>query len=288
MFPVDDFDFHTHSRASDGVLPPAAVVTWAVERGIRHLALTDHDTLDGVAEAQEAAIAAGIGFVAGVEISAEWQDRGKQEEENAKAVHIVGLGVDTATTTVLQEGLRVLRGGRIERARRMDEAFSALGIPGTFAGAMRYAAIPELISRAHFARYLVELGLFKEPGRVFEHYLTPGKPGYVRHRWVDLAEAVAWIRAAGGVAVVAHPGRYKLTSGAMQRFLEDFRDLGGEAIEVVSGSHTPEHVSRFAHVARQFGFYASRGSDFHDPAAFHASKLMPLPEDLVSIRERLA
>jgi predicted metal-dependent phosphoesterase TrpH len=262
-------------------------VAWAVERGVRHLALTDHDTLDGVEEARVAATEAGIGFVAGVEISAEWQDRNQQEEGNAKAVHIVGLGVDPATT-VLQEGLRILRSGRIERARRMDAAFSALGIPGTFAGAMRYAAIPELISRAHFARYLVELGLFREPGRVFEHYLTPGKPGYVRHRWVALAEAVDWIRAAGGVAVVAHPGRYKLTSGAMRRFLEDFKALGGEAIEVVSGSHTPEHVIRFAHLARQFGFYASRGSDFHDPATFHIGRLMPLPEDLASIRERLA
>ncbi|MDR1887938.1 MAG: PHP domain-containing protein [Zoogloeaceae bacterium] len=267
-----NFDFHCHSAISDGILSPSQVVAWAAGLGVSHLALTDHDDISGLAEARQAAEDAGIVFVNGVEISIEWREI---------PIHVVGLGFDVEHPGLLA-GLESLRGGRVERARRMGEAFAAIGIPGVFEGAMRYAANPQLISRAHFARYLVEIGLFKETSRVFDHYLKPGKPGYVEHRWASLADALGWIQAAGGVAVVAHPGRYKMSSGEMRRFLEDFKDKGGRALEVVCGSHTPEHARHFARLARQFDFYASRGSDFHDPDERYVNSgpLAPLPEDL--------
>ncbi|MDR2165982.1 MAG: PHP domain-containing protein [Zoogloeaceae bacterium] len=275
--PARVFDFHSHSSASDGLLPPAAVASWMAARGVTHMALTDHDTVSGLAEARQAAEAAGIAFVCGVEISAEWEGR---------SVHIVGLGIDPENAC-LQAGLASVRGGRVARARRMGEAFATLGISGAFEGAMRHAVNPDLISRAHFARYLVEIGLFKEQARVFERYLTPGKPGYVEHRWAALAEVVDWIHTAGGVAVVAHPGRYRISSGETRRFLEVFKALGGEALEVVSGSHTPEHTRRFTRLALEFDFHASRGSDFHGTAENNATLLAPLPEELKPVWQLL-
>ncbi|MDD3483553.1 MAG: PHP domain-containing protein [Azovibrio restrictus] len=267
-----NFDFHCHSTVSDGLLPPAQVVHRAAGLGVSHLALTDHDDVDGLPEAREAALEAGVVLVNGVEISIEWEEC---------PIHVVGLGFDPLHPGFVA-GLASVRGGRVERARRMGESFAAIGIPGVFEGAMRYAGNPLLISRAHFARYLVEIGLFKEPRNVFEHYLVPGKPGYVEHRWASLADAVGWIRAAGGVAVVAHPGRYRMSGGEMRRFLGDFKDLGGAALEVVCGSHNADHVLHFARLARQFEFHASRGSDFHGPEESYVDlgRLAPLPEDL--------
>lgn len=267
-----NFDFHCHSTVSDGLLPPAEVVARAAGLGVTHLALTDHDDLGGLEQARAAAAQANIGFVNGVEISIEWQDI---------PIHIVGLGF-AAAHPALQQGLEAVRGGRVERARRMGDAFAAIGIPGVFAGALAYAGNPLLISRAHFARYLVELGLFKEPRQVFDHYLVPGKPGYVEHRWASLSDALSWIEAAGGVAVVAHPGRYRMSGGQMRRFLADFHDLGGRGLEVVCGSHSPDHVLHFARLARHFKFHASRGSDFHGPGESFVDLgcLPPLPEDL--------
>ncbi|MDR3352568.1 MAG: PHP domain-containing protein [Zoogloeaceae bacterium] len=264
----DDFDFHAHSSVSDGLLRPGEVVRWAQTRGTRWFALTDHDDVRGLQEARAVAAELGIGFVNGVEISIEWQ---------RLPIHIVGLGFD-AGHPGLCAGLAAIRDGRQERARRMGAAFADIGIPGVLAGALKYAENPELISRAHFARYLVEIGLFRETGKVFEHYLTPGKPGYVEHRWPDLAQALAWIRAAGGVAVVAHPGRYALSGQDMLRFLAEFRAAGGQAIEVACGSHTPEHIRHFTRLARQLGLHASRGSDFHAPG--DCERLAPLPDSL--------
>lgn len=267
------FDFHSHSTVSDGLLAPAAVVARAAGNGVTALALTDHDDLGGLAEAAASAGEHGIDLVKGVEISIEWSEI---------SIHIVGLGIDPANP-LLCDGLAQLRSGRIERAHRMAEALATVGIADAFAGAMRYAANPSLISRAHFARFLVELGLFRDVRSVFEAYLVPGKPGYVDHRWAGLADAISWIRAAGGVAVVAHPGRYKqLSGGDTRRFLAEFTDLGGQAIEVVCGSHTPDHVLHFARLARFFSLHASRGSDFHGPEESHCDlgRLAALPEDL--------
>lgn len=275
-----NFDLHCHSIVSDGLLPPAELARRAARNGVDLWALTDHDDLGGLAEAAAAAREAGLAFVPGVEISIQWREI---------PIHIVGLGFD-AGHPVLSGGLHALRLGRAERARRMADTLAAIGIPGTFAGAMGYAGNPNLISRAHFARYLVEIGIARDVQGVFQHYLTPGKPGYVDHRWATLEEAVTWIHAAGGVAVVAHPARYRMSGADMRCFLSDFKDLGGQAVEVVCGSHTAEHVLHFARLARHFAFHASRGSDFHGPdeSYFDLGRLSGLPEDLKPVWRLLA
>jgi 3',5'-nucleoside bisphosphate phosphatase len=254
-FFVPNVDLHCHSTASDGLLAPADVARRAAANGVELLALTDHDDIAGLPAARSAAAEAGMAFVSGVEISIEWEET---------QIHIVGLNFDPENAA-LNAGLATIRAGRIERALRMSAALEKIGIADAYAGANRYAENPNLISRAHFARYLVEAGVCKDVRSVFESYLVPGRPGYVDHRWAELADSVAWITDAGGVAVVAHPARYKISSGAMRRFLADFRDTGGQAIEVVSGSHSLDDVGTYGRLAREFGFYASRGSDFHGP-----------------------
>jgi len=250
----------------------------AAGNGVQLLALTDHDDLAGLAPARAVADELGMGFVNGVEVSIEWE---------GTSFHVVGLGFD-AEHPVLNEGLASIRAGRMDRARRMAEALDAIAIRGALEGAMAFAENPHLISRAHFARYLVQIGLCKDVHSVFENYLTPGKPGYVDHRWATLEDAVAWIRAAGGVAVVAHPGRYKISNGALRRFLGEFKDVGGEGIEVVTGSHSPDQVHHFARLARHYGFLASRGSDFHGPQESYTDlgRLAALPDDLTPLCAR--
>ncbi len=267
-----NFDFHCHSSVSDGLLPPAAVARRASANGVDLWALTDHDDLGGIDEAREAAAEAGLAFVSGVEISIEWRET---------PIHVVGLGFDHRHPSLV-EGLESLRSGRLERARRMGDALAAIGIPGVLDGAMTYVTNPNLISRAHFARYLVSIGIARDIAGVFQHYLAPGKPGYVDHRWATLADALGWIHAAGGVAVLAHPGRYKMSGGDMRKFLDEFKDLGGQAIEVASGSHSPDHVLHFARLARHYAFHASRGSDFHGPEESYVDlgQAAPLPLDL--------
>lgn len=270
---VANFDFHCHSSVSDGLLSPPEVARRAAANGVDLWALTDHDDLGGLAEARVVAEEAGMGFVNGVEISIEW---------HGIPIHVVGLGFD-AGHPALVGGLDGLRQGRMERARRMGDALAAIGLPGVYEGALRYVTNPSLISRAHFARYLVSIGIAKDVSSVFLHYLTPGKPGYVDHRWVTLSDAIDWVTTAGGVAVVAHPARYKaLSNGDMRRFLAEFKDLGGRGIEVVCGSHSPDHVLHYARLARHFAFHASRGSDFHGPEESYVDlgRLPQLPEDL--------
>ena len=270
-----NFDFHCHSTVSDGLLPPQEVAQRAAANGVDLWALTDHDDLGGLAIARATAEAAGMEFVNGVEISIQWK---------GVPIHIVGLGFDAAFPA-LTNGLEELRLGRIGRAKRMGEALAAIGIPGVYEGAVSYATNPSLISRAHFARYMVSIGIARDVPGVFQHYLTPGKPGYVDHRWATLEEAVGWITAAGGVAAVAHPGRYKMSNGDTRRFLDDFKEMGGQGIEVTCGSHSPDHVMHFARLARHYAFHASRGSDFHGPDESYVDlgKLPPLPEDLKPI-----
>ena len=273
-------DFHCHSTVSDGLMPPAEVVRRAAANGVTTLALTDHDDFSGLPIAAQTAAECGIGFVNGVEISIEWND---------VPIHVVGLGFDAHSESLIA-GLESLRGGRVERARRMAEALEAIGIRGAYEGAIRYAGNPKLISRAHFARYLVEIGLCKDVQNVFYNYLVPGKPGYVDHRWATLANAISWIHGAGGVAVVAHPARYKISKGEVRRFLAEFKDQGGQAIEVTCGSHTPDQVATFASLARHFDFYASRGSDFHGPDESYVDlgRLPALPDDLKPVWQLLS
>jgi 3',5'-nucleoside bisphosphate phosphatase len=248
-------DLHCHSCHSDGVLSPAALAARAAANGVELWSLTDHDNLGGLDEAREQARVLGMRFINGVEISVTW---------HGTTIHIVGLGIDPRHAP-LEQGLASVRSGRDERALRMAEALEALGVRDAYANAMRHAGNPSLVGRSHFARVLVEQGYAPDVHAVFHDYLVRGRPGYIEHQWTALEQAVAWIRGAGGVAVVAHPGRYRISGDQLLRLLGDFRDAGGQAIEVVSGSHGETEVRNFARLARDFGFYASRASDFHAP-----------------------
>jgi len=248
-------DLHCHSTVSDGMLPPAEVVARAAGNGCRWLALTDHDDLDGLGVAAQTAAALGMGFVPGVEVSVSWRD---------VTLHIVGLAIDPADTT-LRQGLAQVRSGRAERAAQMADGLARIGIGDALQGAYRYASNPALISRAHFARFLVEKGHARDTGAVFKRFLVKGKPGYVRHQWATLGDAVEWIHAAGGLAVIAHPGRYRVSAQGMQDLLREFRELGGDGIEVITSSHSTEDYRRFNALAQEAGLLASVGSDFHAP-----------------------
>ncbi|WP_412527055.1 3',5'-nucleoside bisphosphate phosphatase [Burkholderia lata] len=271
-------DLHCHSNVSDGLLPPADVARRAHAGGVTLWALTDHDEIGGQAAARSEAEALGMRYLSGVEISVTWASR---------TVHIVGLNVDPANP-VLVDGLYRTRHGRAARAVAIGEQLATLGIPGAYEGALKYVSNPDLISRTHFARFLVENGHATSTADVFDRMLGDGKPGFVPHRWATLPDAVAWIRAAGGEAVVAHPGRYRYTPVEFDAFFGEFIDLGGRAIEVVTGSHAPDQYREYADVARRFGFEASRGSDFHAPGEgrVELGSLPPLPPDLTPVWER--
>ncbi|MBL8507191.1 MAG: PHP domain-containing protein, partial [Chitinimonas sp.] len=207
----------------------------------------------GLADAAAEAASLGMRFVPGVEVSVSWRKH---------TLHIVGLGFDPAHPALLA-GLASVRQGRDERAVRMDEALAAVGVTGVLAGARKFADNPEMIGRAHFARHLIERGLAKDMKGVFKKYLARGKPGYVSHQWASMEDAVGWIRAAGGVAVIAHPGRYEFGKQTMGELIEEFKAAGGEGIEVVSGSHNPADFDRFARLAEMHGLLASAGTDYH-------------------------
>lgn len=275
MFPVPSVDLHTHSNASDGLLSAADVALRAAANGVDMLALTDHDDLGGLPAARAVADERGMRFIDGVEISIEW---------GGLQVHIVGLNFDPRDS-VLNAGLASIRSGRIGRAQRMSADLGKIGIPGCFDGAMRYAGNPNLIGRSHFARYLVEIGVSRDVRSVFDSYLVPGCPGYVDHRWPTLAESVKWIHGAGGLAVIAHPARYKFSRTELLNLFDEFKSHGGKAIEVISGSHSAESVASFARLAREHGFMASCGSDFHGPEESNVDlgSLPPLPDGLVPV-----
>jgi len=249
------FDLHSHSTYSDGLLTPDALVRRAALRGVNVLALTDHDETAGLAEARATAQEIGITLIPGAELSVSWE---------AHTLHVLGLGIDAANSE-LDAGLASIRSGRDARARRMAAGLAEAGIPGAYEGARNYVTSERLMSRTHFARFLVETGHAKETKDVFKRFLTPGKPGYVKHAWATLTEAVSWIHIAGGVAVVAHPGRYKVSPTGMRRLLGEFRDAGGDGIEVLSPSHTPAQFAEYSAYAREFGLAASCGSDYHGP-----------------------
>ncbi len=271
---MTQYDLHTHTCLSDGTLAPAALVSRAAAAGIDVLAVTDHDCTDGLAEAAAEAVRQGIRLVPGVEISVTWE---------AHTIHLVGLGIDPAAPA-LDEGLRRLRKVRDWRALEMARGLEAAGIPGAL-DAVRALAGGPILSRTHFARFLVAQGRARRVGDVYRRYLVRGRPGYVRVQWAGLGEAIGWIRAAGGEAVLAHPARYRLRRGDLERLLEAFRTAGGVALEVVSGSHPPDAVRRMARLARAFGLRASRGSDYHGPELnwFELGRLPPLPNGCVPV-----
>lgn len=273
-------DLHCHSVVSDGTLTPEALAARASANGVELWALTDHDEVGGQHRAAAAAKTHGMRYLSGTEISVTFI---------GQTVHIVGLGFDADDATLVQ-GLRQTRGGRGERAMEMSDGLAKVGIKGAYEGALKYVGNPELISRTHFARFLVETGVCKETNDVFRKFLTEGKPGFVPHRWASLKDAVGWITGAGGMAVIAHPARYKFTPNEEFALFTEFKALGGGGVEVVTGSHSAAEYVIYADMAREFGLAASRGSDFHSPLESHTElgTLPRLPGNLTPVWELLA
>lgn len=273
-------DLHCHSVISDGTLTPEVLAQRAKTRGVELWSLTDHDEISSQHRAIASAQAHGLPYLTGTEISVTFA---------GETVHIVGLGFDPDNEALMQ-GLRQTRGGREQRALEMSASLAKAGIGGTFEGALKFVSNPELISRTHFARFLVESGVCRETSEVFRKYLTEGKPGYVAHRWATLRDAVNWVTQAGGMAIIAHPGRYKFTANEEYALFTEFKAHGGAAIEVVTGSHSRQEYVKYADMAQEFGLAASRGSDFHSPDESHTDlgALPFLPDQLTPVWELLA
>lgn len=270
-----NIDLHCHSTISDGLLRPDEIARLAHSKGVDVWALTDHDELGGLQQARETAQSLGVHFINGVEISVTWANQ---------TIHIVGLQIDPENQP-LQEGLRQTRSGRDRRGQEISSQLATVGIPGAFEGALKFVGNKDLISRSHFARYIVETGACKSMKEVFTRYLVEGKPGYVPHAWAKLSDAVQWICAAGGVAVIAHPGRYALDDTQFPAFIEEFKQAGGTGIEVITGSHSPAEYRVYAEVAKKYQLKASRGSDYHGPgeSEVELGALPPLPDSLTPI-----
>jgi predicted metal-dependent phosphoesterase TrpH len=277
--PLLNADLHCHSNVSDGTLTPEALAQRASANGVELWSLTDHDELAGQHRARAAAHAAGLPYLCGVEVSVTFADT---------TVHIVGLGLDPDHEP-LRAGLAATRGGRERRAREMADDLARVGIPGAFEGALRYVGNPDLISRTHFARHLVDAGVCATTYEVFHRFLTEGKPGYVPHRWARLGDAVDWIVGAGGVAVIAHPWRYKFNPSAEYALFSEFVEHGGRGVEVVTGNHGPADVVKYGDSALEFGLLASRGSDFHAPdeSRIDLGQLPDLPGRLTPVWQAL-
>lgn len=260
-------DLHCHSTCSDGSLSPGALARQAHEGGVQLWSLTDHDELAGQAEARAAAEALGMAYVSGVEISVSFA---------GETVHILGFGFDPDEPTLVA-GLAALRAGRSTRAREMGDSLARAGIPGAYEGALALAPNPELVSRTHFARFLVAQGHCASVHEVFSRFLKEGKPGFVPHRWAGLGEALRWVHGAGGVTAIAHPARYRFTPTEEFALFGEFQAHGGHGVEVTCGSHFPDEVVKYADMALEFELLASRGSDFHAPGESR-TRLGSLPD----------
>jgi hypothetical protein len=273
-------DLHCHSVVSDGTLSPEELAQRAKAQGVTLWSLTDHDEIGGQVRAAKAAAACGLDYLSGVEISVTFLHQ---------TVHIVGLGFDV-DNTALTEGLQQTRGGRSQRAMEMAADLARVGIQDAFEGALKYAGNPNQISPTHYARYLVETGVCKDTYEVFRKYLTEGKPGFVEHRWASLKDAVRWITQAGGMAVIAHPARYKFSANEELALFTEFKGHGGLGVEVVTGSHSNAESANYAATALEFGLAASRGSDFHSPeeSRTELGALPDLPAELVPVWVLLA
>ncbi len=272
-------DLHCHSVVSDGTLQPEALAERAKLNGVELWSLTDHDEIDGQQRAAAAALALGMDYLSGCEISVSFA---------GTTVHIVGLGFDAEDEDLCQ-GLAATRGGRDARAREMAAELAKVGIKNAFDGALKYVGNPALISRTHFARHLVDTGVCSDTNEVFRRYLIEGKPGYVPHRWAALGDAVRWITQAGGMAVIAHPGRYRFTPTEEYALFSEFIAHGGRGVEVVTGSHGTADYQKYADMALEFGLLASRGSDFHSPGESHTDlgRLPDLPGQLTPVWAQL-
>lgn len=247
-------DLHSHSTVSDGTLSPSELVLRAHEKEVEVFALTDHDATEGLKEAAEMATKVGLNFVPGIELSVTWSHQ---------TIHILGLGINSDDED-LNKGLMVLRVFRERRGEEIALKLEKKGLENPLEGAKKFAN-GEILSRTHFARYLVEQGKAKDMRQVFKRYLVQGKPGYVAGKWASLEEALSWIHGAGGIAIIAHPARYKLSATRLRQLIAEFKELGGLGFEAISGSHSPEEEVRMAQLANKFGLYISKGSDFHSP-----------------------
>lgn len=248
------FDFHCHSTASDGALSPEQLMSRAARNGARHVALTDHDQLAGLASARQTAEQLGMRFVDGVEISVSWR---------GMSVHIVGLNFDVSNSA-LQQGLAKNASGRAERAVVIGQQLEEIGVKNALERALIEAnGRMDLLARTHFARVMVADKKAISVRHVFQNYLVEGKPGFVQHQWAELAQALAWIQGAGGIAVLAHPGRYPHDVDSERDLIREFVDLGGQAIEVVTGSHSKQQFKHYAQICHELNLHASCGSDFH-------------------------
>ena len=272
-------DLHCHSTVSDGTLSPEQLAQRAKDNGVALWALTDHDEVAGQHRAAAAARAAGIDYLAGVEISVTFA---------GQTVHVLGLGVD-ADDAALRDGLAATRNGRDRRARAIGDSLAAAGIDGAHEGAQALAGNPQMVTRTHFARWLVATGVCRDAHEVFRRYLVSGKPGYVAQQWATLRDAVGWIVGAGGVAVIAHPGRYKFGANEEGALFDEFKACGGRGVEVQSASHGDAAVAKYGALARRHGLLASRGSDFHGPgeSRIELGALPALPGSLTPVWSEL-
>lgn len=269
-------DLHSHSTHSDGSLSVRELLTLVKQNDGLYQALTDHDTTAGIAEAREIANELGINLIAGVEISVTWH--------NNTLIHIVGLGIDENNPKMVAE-LAKLREARISRGQRIAANLAKLGIHGAFEGAMSLCDHPEALSRTHFGKWLVQEGHAKA-GKAFDKYLAQGKPAYTPQIWASLEDAVTWIVESGGIAIIAHPGRYKLTRTKLLKLIEEFKSFGGVGIEVISSSHAPQEEEKIAAICRVSGLLASVGSDFHQTECYRTilpGKNKSLPNGLASV-----
>jgi 3',5'-nucleoside bisphosphate phosphatase len=276
---TEKYDLHSHSTISDGILSPTELVQRAHAQGVTALALTDHDTTAGLAEAKAAAAQTGIKLISGIELSVSWQN---------KTFHIVGLGIDPQYAPLL-EAIQGLQVTRAERAEKIADKLEKKRIPGALAAVLK-AAGNSMITRTHFADFLVSQNHVSNQQDAFDRYLAKGKPAYVATVWIDLALVVNLITQAGGVAVLAHPLRYKLTANWMKRFLAAFKEAGGQGIEVITGRCNPDEIRLATHYANSFDLAGSVGSDFHSPANpwVELGRLQPLPANIRPVWELFA
>lgn len=264
-------DLHCHSRVSDGGHTPKEVVQFAHQNGAKMMALTDHDHLGGIQEAKDEAARLGMTFISGVEVSTTWQNR---------SIHVVGLNF-SVEDELFAKRLQGVRAGRHERLQRINERFEKLGIMGVYEGALSFASNPEMVGRSHVARFLIQEGVVKNTAQAFKKYLAEGKSAYVAHDWADFGDAVRWIKEAGGLSVIAHPGRYKMSATKMRTLIEEFKALGGDALEVASSSHAQNEILNFALLAERYDLLSSSGSDFH--VLGEGGRVMGRPPELPKI-----
>ncbi|ELY3810931.1 PHP domain-containing protein [Cronobacter sakazakii] len=272
------YDLHSHTTASDGLLTPEQLVHRAVEMGIHTLAITDHDTTAGLPAAHEEIARAGLALrlIDGVEISTLWENH---------EIHIVGLGIDITHP----EMVAFLDGQAQRRTRRAEmiaERLEKARIPGALEAAKRLAD-GGVVTRGHFARFLIEDGRATNMANVFKHYLARGKTGYVPPQWCTIEQAIDVIHHSGGQAVIAHPGRYQLSAKWLKRLLNQFAAAGGDAMEVAQCQQAPNERNQLASYAGQFGLLASQGSDFHQPCPWiELGRRLRLPDGLTPVWHR--